>query len=285
MLYRVEGIVIRSMDYGEGNKIITLCTKSHGKMGVLVRGAKKVRSRHAAATQLFTYGEYVFFRGMGQIGTLNGCEILESHHEIREQLHAAAYASYAVELVDRALQDEEAGGYMFEQLLAYLQGLREGKDEQVMTHLFEMKLCQAVGVAPELNSCVGCGRNDQLVSFGWRLGGAVCSTCRTREHSQYLSPLPILKLLQVFAHTDLRRVGNVKVKPETKQFLRTCMRGYMDTHVGVRCKSTSFIEQMEKYDLAPPKVQEKPEQHTEKLEEQVQDDVKLAWNQDIKLDE
>lgn len=40
MLYRVEGIVIRSMDYGEGNKIITLCTESHGKVGVLARGAK-----------------------------------------------------------------------------------------------------------------------------------------------------------------------------------------------------------------------------------------------------
>lgn len=41
MLYRVEGIVIRSMDYGEGNKIVTLCTESGGKAGVLVRGAKK----------------------------------------------------------------------------------------------------------------------------------------------------------------------------------------------------------------------------------------------------
>ncbi|WP_195572702.1 DNA repair protein RecO [Paenibacillus sp. 1001270B_150601_E10] len=252
MLYRVEGIVIRSMDYGEGNKIITLCTKSHGKMGVLVRGAKKVRSRHAAATQLFTYGEYVFFRGMGQIGTMNACEILESNHQIREQLHTAAYASYVMELMDRALQDEEAGGYMYEQLLAYLEGLREGKDEQVLTHLFEMKLCQTVGVSPELTSCVVCGRQEPLTAFGWRLGGALCPSCQTREHTQYLSPSSILKLLTLFTQMDLRRVGNVNVKPETKQLLRACMRGYMDTHVGVRCKSLGFIEQMEKYDLAAP---------------------------------
>lgn len=61
MLYRVEGIVIRSMDYGEGNAIITLCTENAGKVGVLVRGAKKVKSRHAALIQLFTTGEFVFF--------------------------------------------------------------------------------------------------------------------------------------------------------------------------------------------------------------------------------
>ncbi|MCG7407838.1 DNA repair protein RecO [Paenibacillus sp. ACRRX] len=250
MLYRVEGIVIRSMDYGEGNKIITLCTKSHGKTGVLVRGAKKVRSRHAAATQLFTYGEYIYFKGMGHIGTLNGCEILESHHPLREQLHLAAYASYAVELVDRGLQDEEAGGYMFEQLLAYLQALKDGKDEQVLTHLFEMKLCQSVGVAPVLDTCVICGQAEDLVNFGWRLGGAICSRCRVREHAKYMAPVSVLKLMTLFAKTDLRRVGNIAVKPETKAHLRACMRGYMDTHVGVRCKSLNFIEQMEKYDLA-----------------------------------
>lgn len=250
MLYRVEGIVIRSMDYGEGNKIITLCTKTHGKLGVLVRGAKKVRSRHAAATQLFTYGEYVFFRGMGHIGTLNGCEIQESFHSIREQLHLAAYASYAVELVDRGLQDEEAGGYIFEQLLAYLRALQEGKDEQVSSHLFEMKICQLIGVSPVVDHCVACGREDRLNAFGWRLGGAICTSCQTKEHSKYMSSLPVLKLIALFLKTDLRRLGNIDLKTTTKLQLHQCMRGYMDTHVGLRCKSLHFIEQMEKYDLA-----------------------------------
>ncbi|MGZ9585025.1 DNA repair protein RecO [Paenibacillus marinisediminis] len=250
MLYRVEGIVIRSMDYGEGNKIITLSTKTHGKVGVLVRGAKKVRSRHAAATQLFTYGEYVFFRGMGHIGTLNACEIMESFHSLREQLQLAAYASYAVELVDRGLQDEEAGGYMFEQLLAYLRALADGKDEQVTTHLFEMKLCQSVGVAPVVNRCVICEREDRLAAFGWRLGGAICAACLPKEHMKYTSSMPILKLISMFLKTDMRRLGSITLKPATKLQLRQCMRGYMDTHVGVRCKSLNFIEQMEKYDLA-----------------------------------
>lgn len=250
MLYRVEGIVIRSMDYGEGNKIITLCTKSHGKVGVLVRGAKKVRSRHAAATQLFTYGEYVFFRGMGHIGTLNSCEILEANHLLREQLHLAAYASYAAELMDKALHDEEAGGPMFDQFHTYLRAIAEGKDVQVTTHLFEMKLWQRTGVAPQLHACVACGAEDRLAAFSWRLGGALCESCKPREHANYVANLHMLALLQRFEMTDLRRLGNITLKPETKLQLRACMRGYMDTHVGVRLKSLQFLEQMEKYDLA-----------------------------------
>ncbi len=61
MQYRVQGIVIRSMDYGEGNKIITLFTRELGKMSVVARGAKKVKSRYGSSAQLFTYGDYLFF--------------------------------------------------------------------------------------------------------------------------------------------------------------------------------------------------------------------------------
>lgn len=250
MLYRVEGIVIRSMDYGEGNKIITLCTKSHGKVGVLVRGAKKIRSRHAAATQPFTYGEYIFFRGMGNLGTLHSCEILEANHTLREQLHLAAYASYVAELMDRALHDEEVGGPMFEQLHAYMRAIAEGKDVQVTTHLFEMKLWQCTGVAPRLYACVACGKEEGLTVFSWRLGGTLCKNCESREHANNLSNLHILAILQRLEMTDLRRLGNITLKPATKLQLRSCMRGYMDAHVGVRLKSLQFLEQMEKYDLA-----------------------------------
>ena len=100
------------MDYGEGNKIITLCTKESGKVGVLVRGAKKVKSRHVALTRLFTYGEYVFFRNGTGLGNLNAGEIMESHHGLREDLIKAAYASYACELLDR-VRDEETGAFGF----------------------------------------------------------------------------------------------------------------------------------------------------------------------------
>ncbi|HEY4391564.1 MAG TPA: DNA repair protein RecO, partial [Paenibacillus sp.] len=138
MLYRVEGIVIRSVDYGEGNKIVTLCTENNGKIGVMARGAKKMKSRLGAMVQPFTYGEYVFFRQNGGLGTLNQGEIIESHFSLREDLFLAAYASYACELLDRTLQDEEIGRFWFTQLKACLDALSSGKDPQIVLHLYEI---------------------------------------------------------------------------------------------------------------------------------------------------
>lgn len=251
MLYRAEGIVIRSMDYGEGNKIITLCTEKSGKVGVLVRGAKKIKSRHAALTQPFTYGEYVFFRNGTGLGTLNAGEIIESHHLLREDLLKAAYSSYACELLDRVLQDEETGAFWFHQLKACLEALQEDKDPQIIINLYEMKVLQTAGYGPELNVCVSCGneRADEEMLFSPRLGGVLCRRCKHLDPPAMPVSPKTLKLLRVFARLDLRRLGNIDVKEATKAELKTVMRALMDTQLGLRLKSQNFLDQMEKYGI------------------------------------
>lgn len=249
MLYRVEGIVIRSMDYGEGNKIITLCTKTHGKVGVLVRGAKKVKSRHAAMTQLFTFGEFVYFKTGQGLGTLNQGEILESHHILREQLHLAAYSSYAAELLDRGLEEGEVGGYLFEQLHACLRALEQGKDPQITIHLYEMKIMQTAGYSPELLTCVSCGRDDAPMLFSSRLGGTLCTYCQNRDPASIAISEGTLKLLRLFDRMDMRRLGNIDVKPATKAQMKQCMRSFMDVHLGLHLKSQNFLDQMDKYNI------------------------------------
>jgi len=245
LLYRVEGIIIRSMDYGEGNKIVTLLTRTHGKAGVMIRGAKKPKSRHGSLAQPFTCGEFTYFKTSG-LGTLNHGEIMASHHLLREDLILAAHASYVCELVDRALQDEDAGTYIYEQLKAYLRALEEGKDPAVCTHLFEMKILQAAGYAPELALCVSCGRDYGPFAFSARMGGVLCPQCRTKDPQAPEPGETALKLLRLFRHTDLRRLGAVTLKEETKKELAVLMRQLMDTHLGLQLKSRSFLDQLDR---------------------------------------
>ncbi|MDT3426551.1 DNA repair protein RecO (recombination protein O) [Paenibacillus forsythiae] len=251
MLYRVEGIVIRSMDYGEGNAIITLCTENAGKIGVLVRGAKKVKSRHAALIQPFTLGQYVFFRNNGGLGTLNSGEIIHSHHPVREDLIKAAYGSYACELLDRVLHDEETGSFWFRQLSACLNALEEGKEPGVTINLFEMKVLQAAGYAPQLGACIACGREkpDDELLLSPRLGGVLCRSCRHNDPPAMEVSMRALKLLRLFAALDLTRLGNVDVKASTRDELKKIMRAFMDTQLGLRLKSQNFLDQLDKYNI------------------------------------
>ncbi|MFC5651733.1 DNA repair protein RecO [Paenibacillus solisilvae] len=248
MQYRVEGIVIRSMDYGENNKIITVYTKTNGKVGIIVRGAKKAKSRHGAMTQLFTYGEYLYFRNSG-LGTLTHGEIIQSHHVLREQLEMAAYSSYAAELTDRVLQEEDASVYMFEQLHACLTSIEEGKDPQIIIQLYELKILEAAGYGPNFENCVSCGNDQGSMALSARSGGVLCERCRYRDPSAPVLTDGALKLLRLFRRMDLRRLGAIQVKDETKKQLKQALRLLMDMHINVNLKSRSFLDQMDKFTL------------------------------------
>lgn len=246
MLYRVEGIVIRSTDYGEGNKIVTLLTPTHGKQGVVVRGARKPKSRYGALAQLFTYGEYLYFKS-GSLGTLNSGEVIEPFRELREGLEGPAYASYAAELTDRAVGNEDAGAFLFGQLKACLTALAEGKDPAVVIRVYEMIIVGAAGYLPVLDECVNCGRTEGPFRFSPSAGGALCPLCRHRDPDALELDEGVWKLLRLFVGLDLGRLGNIALKDSSKRQLQLAMRRWMDHHLGLNLKSRNFLDQWERH--------------------------------------
>ncbi|MFC5467114.1 DNA repair protein RecO [Cohnella suwonensis] len=264
MLYRVEGLVIRSTDYGEGNKIVTLLTPDFGKQGIVVRGAKKLKSRYGSLAQVFTYGDYSYYKG-GTLGTLNSGEIIRSFHELRQGLDGPAYAAYAAELTDRAINDDEAAANLFHQLLAFQSALAEGKDPQIVVRAYEMKVVAAAGYEPNLDECAGCGKSNVAFRFSPPAGGALCHSCAYRDPGALELDDGAWRLLRIFAGMDMRRLGNVSVKESTKLQLRLALRRWMDTHLGLNLKSRGFLDQLEKYgdmlspDVARPAPRVKPQ--------------------------
>lgn len=251
MLTRVEGIVIRATDYGEGNRILSVLTRQAGKLSMMARGAKKVKSRFSGLSQPFTYAEFVIFRGSGHsMGTINSGELLSSHHRLREDLLLSAYAAYIAEMTQRIVEDGEPMPELFEQLLAAYQALEEGKDAAIITHIYEMNMLAVAGFMPELHACVLCGRSDEgTVTLSAVNGGLVCRACRAKD-AQAIEVTPgALKLLRMFQHMDLRRLGAVNVSQAAKDQLQHFIRAYMDTHLHVRWKSRQLLDQLNRMEL------------------------------------
>lgn len=246
MLVRTEGIVIRGTDYGEGNKIVTLLTATHGKQGVVVRGARKPRSRFGAAAQLFTCGDYSFFKTTG-LGTLNNAEVIEPFRELRQGLDGPAYAAYACELTDKAVGDEDAGAFVYSQLKACLTALAQGKDPQVVLRVYEMRIAAAAGYMPVLTECASCGSENPPYRFSPSIGGALCGQCRTRDPYALELDDAVWKLLRVFASLDMRRLGNTELRDGSKTQLQLAMRKWMDAHLGLHLKSRGFLDQLSRH--------------------------------------
>lgn len=243
MLIKTEGIVIKAINYGEGNKILTLYTRTHGKIAVMARGARKTKSRLNAVAQVFSYGEYVLFLGK-QMGTLNQGDIVFHFSDIYLDIEKTAYAAYIVELVDKMTDSNESNPFLFQQLLSALEQINTGKDLEIVTRIFEMKILLEAGYRPTLHSCTLCGAKEGLTSFSIRHGGLICN--RHQNESAITLQNGTVKLLRMFEALDISRLGNIDVKSSTKNQLQFIMREFYDEYIGTPLKSRNFLDQIEK---------------------------------------
>jgi DNA repair protein RecO (recombination protein O) len=246
MLQKCEGIVIRTTDYSETNKIVTIYTREWGKVGVMARGAKKPNSRLAAVTQLFSYGYFLIQKGNG-LGSLQQGEMISSMRTIREDIIHTAYASYVLELTDKCTEEKKPNPYLFELLMQTLNYMNEEYDLDILVHIYQMKMLNSLGLYPILNKCSVCGETDGHFSFSIRENGFICHRCLEKDPYHFKISAATLKLLRIFYYLDLSRLGDISVKTETKKELKKVIDAYYEEYSGLHLKSKRFLDQMEQF--------------------------------------
>lgn len=245
MLEKVEGIVIKTLDYGETHKIITIFSKKHGKISALARGAKKTRSRMAAVTQPFICGEFFIYPSKG-LSTMQQGEVMDSLRAIREDIMKTAYAAYVTELTDKLLDKNDADVFIYDQLFQTLSWIAEKEDSSIPIMMYELKLYRKGGFAPTLDCCVQCGKKQFPYHFSVSEGGFLCESCKGIDEFAVFLPDTLSKWLYVFLHVGLERIGTISMKEENRVILRKLMDAYYEQYGGFFLKSKKFLKQMER---------------------------------------
>jgi len=245
MLVKNEGIVIRTIDYGEGNKIITLFSLEAGKISLLARGAKKTKSRLAAVSQLFTHGIYMYqaSSGSNSIGVLSQGEVINSFANIRQDIWKTAYAAYAVELLGKVLEEKEPNHFMYKLLLYVLLYLDQGIDGEALLRILEFNVLEYAGFRPNIYNCVHCN-NKEIVALSVRLGGGLCQDCLKYDQEAILVKPTIFKILRQFSQLDLARLTKISLKEETKKELESVLEKYIAEYLPIQLKSKQFLQDM-----------------------------------------
>nr|WP_246484788.1 DNA repair protein RecO [Virgibacillus salarius] len=241
---KIKGLVLKTQDYGETHKIVTIYSKKIGKFSAIARGAKKTKSRMAAVTQPFIYAEFFVYIQTG-LSTIQQGEIIHSFRSIREDIIKTAYAAYIVELTDKLSDDKDPDTFIFEQLFETMKWIEKNDDVNIPTMMYELKLYGKGGFAPTLDRCSNCGGNTPPFVFSIAEGGILCHHCRSMDREAIQLSELLAKLLRIFATVNLQRVGNISVKKENQQLLRQLLDAYYDYYGGYYIKSKKFLKQID----------------------------------------
>lgn len=244
MLEKVTGVIIKTQDYGETNKIVTIFSPKYGKISAIARGAKKTRSRMAAVTQPFIYGEFFIYLRSG-LSTIQQGEIIDSLRPIREDIIKTTYVSYITELTDKILESHHPDLYLFDQFFKTLRWIVENEEAEVPMMMYELKVYKKGGFAPIVDRCVYCKSQKDTYAFSIKEGGLLCDACDHLDVHAVNIPSSVAKLFSVCLHVNIEQVGSISVKPENLVLMRRILDAYYDQYGGYHIKSRRVLKQLD----------------------------------------
>jgi DNA repair protein RecO (recombination protein O) len=179
--FKTEAIVLRSIRYGEADRILHLYSEDRGRLGAIAKGVRRVKSRLGGRLEPFSRANLILREGRGDLCTVTGADTVHAHPALRERRESLERATQACDAVLRLLDSTEPNRPAYNLLARELQLL--DADPAAATRAqalaFRMKLLLAAGFAPELAACATCGEREHLGAFSAAAGGVVCPGCES----------------------------------------------------------------------------------------------------------
>jgi DNA repair protein RecO (recombination protein O) len=180
---QVEGVILRSLRFGEADRVLHVYTRERGRVGLVAKGVRRTRSRFGARLEPLTRVNLQMHLGRGELGTVTGADIVESHRGVREDSARLAVGLAGAETVARLFAEGEASPKAFEALCRFLEALETRPApgasiaREPLLLALGLKLHWVAGFAPVLDRCANCGADGPLVRFSAASGGGVCAAC------------------------------------------------------------------------------------------------------------
>lgn len=211
-LYRTEAIVLSRLNYGEADRILVLYTPDGGKLDVIVKGARKTKSRLGPSLDYFSRVNVELARGR-ELDVVRGVESVDRFPRLSTDLDAYGHASYFIELVKGLTQSREANRPVYDLLVSSLSLLNESVDPWIIARHFEMALLHELGYRPELFQCVNCKKpiEAEVNFFSAELGGLLGPECRSEDPSAVPLPVNAQKYLRLLEREGLSAVARVRL--------------------------------------------------------------------------
>ena len=252
----VKGLVLRTVDLKESDRLITIFTEEQGIVTALARGARTLKSRKMSATQQFCYSDFVLY-GQGDKYWIKECSLIESFFGIRNSIEGLALAGYIVEVLsDVGVEDKEVD--LLRLALNSLYAISSQKyDLNKVKAVFEMRSLSILGFMPEIVSCHTCARKDGDFFFDIMAGAIECFDCHKKstaahetlseEHEGHIVSIISegAKIAMCYAiYSPLEKIFSFNISDEDMRLFSKAAERYLVNHLERTYKSLEFYNEV-----------------------------------------
>ncbi|MBW1740058.1 MAG: DNA repair protein RecO [Deltaproteobacteria bacterium] len=245
-------ILLRAIEHGDYDKVITFFTIKRGKISIIAKGAKKSIKRFAGVLELFSVLNLVWTYGRRQgLPILQEASMVHPFDQIRTDITKTAYASYWCELVYAWMEQGQKNVSVYELLEHTLDQLNSGGLPEHILHItFQLRFVVINGFKPNLDHCTICRTplerfGNSSVTFGVRRGGILCEKCVPQDTGTLSLSKGTVKLLRWILNAPIEKLNRLRFSRQAiKESLRM-LEAFVPYYLGKETKSLKFLKQID----------------------------------------
>jgi len=249
MLYKTRAIVLRDYELAEQDKIIEVFSEKYGRIKLVAKGARRLKSRFAPTTQIISYVDILAYQSRKlDLDTLSECQPISLFLLIKKDLLRMASANYVTELAAKLTPIHERNAAIFVLLLKTLSLLEKlPKDKlDLLLRAFELRFLRLLGYSPTLRRCLNCGRKLEALKtcyFSVEGGGILCEVCAKGKKISTISKGSIKSMLYL-SHSKLDDIKNLRVDRNGLRELEILPSLYIPYHSGELISGYNFLKEL-----------------------------------------
>ena len=246
-----SAILLRRIDFGDYDLIITFFSLKSGKISLIAKSAKKSVKRFGGMLELFSVLDIVYSRGRKKsLPVLQEASLIKPFSEIRKDITKTAYASYWAELINKWIEEGAVQKEIFFLFQYVLCELDAGTiPDAALSILFQLRFMLISGLLPDLSRCSICNTGiDQIKEDEFTCdlasGGILCSRCgRTAGKSLRLARGTLKQLLWM-EQKELATAARIRIASGSMKEGLLFLESFVQYHLGKELKSLNFLKQI-----------------------------------------
>ncbi|HSK23525.1 MAG TPA: DNA repair protein RecO [Egicoccus sp.] len=239
--YREQGIVLRTYQLGETDRILHLCTQGRGKVRAVAKGVRRPGSKFGGRLEPYSHVDLQLYEGRN-LDVVNQAELIAPHARVREDFALSACASAMTELTDLVSQEGERDNALFLLLRAGLQALDAAPPQpEVFLDAFLLRLASIVGFHAFTEACAVCRTPGDHVFLSVKAGGTLCAACAptgTRAVDR-----EVLEVVRVLAAPGewAALPALARDRPDAQRTAAAYVRAFVEHHLDRRLRSYELV--------------------------------------------
>ncbi len=254
--FTTDAILLRKIEYGDHDLIISFLTKSNGKITAIAKNAKKSVKRFSGALDLFSANNIQCVlpkKKKDALINLTQTDLENGFVNIRYDVFKTAYASYWAELIYFWLEEGKDQELLYNLLFFSLDALnRDLFPKEVVSLLFQIRFMSLSGFTPNIEYCDTCKTpldeiEQNKVRFDFSEGCLICPNCnKNKSKPKYGMTISKGTLKQLFwiNNSDIERAERIKFSNFAIQEGENLLESFIQFHIGREFKSIRFLKQL-----------------------------------------